>query len=157
MLKINTRFDHLVEVVSSACRAPLTFQLEWIIIIACCVLGLLWAAYNIWLVFQIDVKKGKTGDDEDEAKGRDISQHQKELLIELGVKISEVHIHFISGCQVILESRVLDLFRFCLNHVLGHYFLHWSWTQNRYRLLGRCHRFDCLWCHWYGYRHPNKF
>lgn len=90
MLKLNHRFEHLAEVVNSACRAPLSFTLEWIIIIACCVLGLIWAVYNIFLVFQIKVREGTTGDKEDDAKRNDISQHQKDLLIELGVKISEV-------------------------------------------------------------------
>ena len=90
MLKLNHKFDHLVEVLNSACRAPLNFSLQWIIIIVCCVLGLLWAAYNIWLVLKIDVKKGITGDKEDDARRTDISQHQKDLLIELGEKISEV-------------------------------------------------------------------
>jgi hypothetical protein len=42
------------------------------------------------LVFQIKVREGITGDKEDDAKRNDISQHQKDLLIELGVKISEV-------------------------------------------------------------------
>jgi len=49
----------------------------------------LWAAYNIWLVLKIDVRKGITGDKEDDANRNDISAHQKDLLIELGVKISE--------------------------------------------------------------------
>ena len=57
-------------------------------------LGLLWAAYNIWLVLQINVREGITGDKEDDARKSDIPQHQKDLLIELGVKISEVQINF---------------------------------------------------------------
>lgn len=93
MLKLNHKFDHLVEVLNSACRAPLDFTWQWIIIIICCVLGLIWAAYNIWLVLKIDVKTGITGDKEDDAQRNDISQHQKDLLIELGEKISEVIFH----------------------------------------------------------------
>ena len=62
MLKINHRFDHLIEAFNTVCRAPLSFAWQWIIIIVCCVLGLLWAAYNIMLVLQIDVRKGITGD-----------------------------------------------------------------------------------------------
>ena len=104
MLKLNHKFEHLVEVVNSACRAPLTFTYEWIIIIACCVLGLLWAAYNIWLVVKIDVRKGITGDKEDDARQNTVSQHQKDLLIELGVKISEVKLQDILGRKIILES-----------------------------------------------------
>ncbi len=90
MLKLNHKFEHLQEVLNSACRAPVTFTWQWIIIIVCCVLGLIWAAYNIWLVLKINVREGITGDKEDDAKRSDISQHQKDLLIELGVKISEV-------------------------------------------------------------------
>jgi hypothetical protein len=100
MLKLNHRYEHLADVVNSACRAPISFTTEWIIIISCCVLGLIWAAYNIMLVLQIKVIKGITGDKEDDAKRNDISQHQKNLLIELGVKISEV--------QIYLYLRVLN-------------------------------------------------
>lgn len=91
MLNLNHRFDHVAEVVNAACRAPLDFFWEWVIIVACCVLGLLWAAYNIYLVIQIDVRKGITGDKEDDARKNNVTQHQKDLLIELGDKISEVH------------------------------------------------------------------
>ena len=94
MLKLNHRFEHLADVVNSACSAPLSFTYQWIIIIVCCVLGLIWAAYNIMLVLQIKVREGITGDKEDDAKRNDISQHQKDLLIELGVKISEVEFYF---------------------------------------------------------------
>jgi len=48
------------------------------------VLGLIWAVYNIFLVLQIKVREGTTGDKEDDAKKNDISQRQKDLLIELG-------------------------------------------------------------------------
>lgn len=97
MLKLNSRFEHFAEVVNTACRAPLSFTVQWAIIIGCCVLGLIWAAYNIMLVMKIDVRKGKTGDEEDESRRNDISQRQKDLLIELGDKISEVHFIFILG------------------------------------------------------------
>jgi hypothetical protein len=56
MLKLNHRFEHLQAVVNEACRSPLTFTWEWIIIILCCVLGLIWAAYNIMLVLKINVR-----------------------------------------------------------------------------------------------------
>jgi len=62
MLKLNHRFDHLVEVFNSTCQAPLSFTWQWIIIIACCIFGLLWAAYNIMLVLQVNVREGITGD-----------------------------------------------------------------------------------------------
>lgn len=56
MLKVNHRFDHLQQALNDACRAPLDFTWQWIIIVACCVLGLLWAAFNIWLVIKINVR-----------------------------------------------------------------------------------------------------
>jgi hypothetical protein len=124
MLKLNHKFDHLAEVFNTVCRAPLDFSLQWIIIIVCCILGLLWAAYNIWLVVKIDVRKGITGDEEDDARRNDISQHQKDLLIELGVKISEVSFYLNSGRQRILESGVLDLFGVRFHHVLDYCVLH---------------------------------
>lgn len=124
MLKLNHKFDHLAEVFNSACRAPLDFSLQWIIIIVCCVLGLIWAAYNIWLVIQIDVRKGITGDEEDDARRNDISQHQKDLLIELGVKISEVNFYLNSGRKRILESGVLDLLVVRFRHVLDYCIFH---------------------------------
>ena len=124
MLKLNHKFDHLAEVFNSACRAPLDFSLQWIIIIVCCVLGLIWAAYNIWLVIKIDVRKGITGDEEDDARRNDISQHQKDLLIELGVKISEVNFYLNSGRKRILESGVLDLLVVRFRHVLDYCIFH---------------------------------
>jgi len=90
MLKLNHRFEHLAETWNTACRAPLSFTWEWIIIIVCCVLGLLWALFCMSLVFKINVKKGVTGDKKDDESRQDIPEHQKELLIELGQKISEV-------------------------------------------------------------------
>jgi hypothetical protein len=124
MLKLNHKFDHLAEVFNTACRAPLDFSLQWIIIIVCCVLGLIWAAYNFWLVIQIDVRKGITGDEEDDARRNDISQHQKDLLIELGVKISEVNFYLNSGRKIIFESGVLDLLVVRFSHVLDYCILH---------------------------------
>ncbi len=124
MLKLNHRFDHVAEVLNSACRSPLNFTWEWIIIISCCVLGLIWAAYNIMLVLKIKVREGITGDKEDDAKRNDISQHQKDLLIELGVKISEVQFYLNVGSQIILESGISDLYDLRRHHVRGYHFLH---------------------------------
>lgn len=56
----------MAEVWNAACRAPLSFTWEWIIIIVCCVLGLLWALFCMSLVFKINVKKGVTGDKKDD-------------------------------------------------------------------------------------------
>ncbi len=151
MLKLNHKFDHLVEVLNSACKAPFDFSLQWIIIIVCCVLGLLWAAYNIWLVLKIDVKKGITGDQEDDARRNDISQHQKDLLIELGEKISEVILIFILGSPRIFESRVSHLPYLRFHHVPHHRLLHRIRYQNWYCLHRRSSHINRLWCRRHGY------
>jgi len=56
MLKMNRRFNHLQDALSSVCSAPLNFTFESIIIAICCVLGLIWAIYNMTLVLKINVK-----------------------------------------------------------------------------------------------------
>lgn len=43
------------------CEAPLSFGNVTLIVIICCVLGVLWAAYNFMLVRKIDVEKGIDG------------------------------------------------------------------------------------------------
>lgn len=123
MLKLNHRFDHLEAAISSACKSPLSFTWEWIIIIACCVLGLLWAAVNIWLVLKINVREGKTGDKEDDSKTNTVTPHQKELLIELGTKISEVTYFSNLGSQIIPQGRVSHLPNLRSHHVLHHHLL----------------------------------
>ena len=75
------------------------------------------------LVLQIKVKEGITGDKEDDAKRNDISQHQKDLLIELGVKISKAKYLLIIGSQIIFKSPISYLFDFRCYHVCHHYIL----------------------------------
>jgi hypothetical protein len=43
------------------CEAPLSFGNVTLIVIICCVLGILWAAFNFVLVRKIDVEKGIDG------------------------------------------------------------------------------------------------
>lgn len=155
MLKLNHRFNHLVEAVNSACSAPLTFQWEWIIIIACCVLGLIWAVYNIFLVLQIKVGKGITGDREDDNRGKDIPQHQKDLLIELGEKISEVKFLLNLGSQRILESRISYLFDLRRYHVRHYYLFDLRRIEDWYCFRCRCLDLNRLWRHWYDHCHSS--
>lgn len=54
-------------------------------------LGLLWSLYNVFLVNKIDVEKGEDG--ESDSLVGDIPLEQKQLLIELGDKIANVHVH----------------------------------------------------------------
>ena len=81
---------------AEGCHALMDFSTVVIIVIICCVLGLLWAAFNVFLVNKIDVAKGDNG--ESDSLVGDIPEEQKMLLIELGEKISNVNI---------LISRVL--------------------------------------------------
>lgn len=45
----------------ATCQAPLSMTLSTIIIIVCCVLGLIWAVFNFLLVKKIDVESGSDG------------------------------------------------------------------------------------------------
>lgn len=93
-------FQAIVDAVSGSCSGPLNFTLESIIVIACCLLGIIWAVINLLSVTKINVEEGNFGekdddsDDDSEFAGRrrrhDISHKQKELLLELGEKISQV-------------------------------------------------------------------
>ena len=47
-----------------ACQAPMSFGTVQVIVIACCVLGLLWAFFNVLKVNKIDVAKGDDGESE---------------------------------------------------------------------------------------------
>lgn len=44
------------------CQAPLDFGTVTLLVIIFCVLGLLWALYNVILVNKIDVAKGEDGE-----------------------------------------------------------------------------------------------
>lgn len=72
-----------------SCQAPLSFSGVVGIVISCCILGLLWALFNVISVNKIDVEKGVDG--ESESLVGDIPENQKRLLLELGEKISNVH------------------------------------------------------------------
>lgn len=53
-----------IENTQEGCAAPLSFSAVIGIVIAACVLGLLWSAYNVMLVNKIDVQKGFDGESE---------------------------------------------------------------------------------------------
>lgn len=90
-----SHFQAVIDSASSACRGPLDFTSEFLVIIGCCVLGLIWAFVNMFLVSKVNVAKGITGFEEDGRVGADVTDRQKSLLIELGEKISTVHIHLL--------------------------------------------------------------
>jgi len=64
-----------------------------IVVCVCCVLGLLWAAYNVVLVRKINVEQGSDG--ESESLVGDIPEGQKQLLLELGEKIQNGAVEFL--------------------------------------------------------------
>jgi hypothetical protein len=57
VIKVNFFESHL-QAASGTCAGPLAFNAEFLIIIGCCILGLLWAFYNMILVNKINVAKG---------------------------------------------------------------------------------------------------
>lgn len=88
-----SHFQTVAGLLSPSCRGPFDFTTEYLVIIGCCILGLLWAFINIWQVSKVNVEKGITGyeDPKHPYTGKEVTSHQKSLLIELGHKISTVH------------------------------------------------------------------
>lgn len=72
---------------SADCLGLFDYTTSIAVVIASCVLGLAWAVYNFMLVRAVNVKDG--GDSEGQLV-EGISEEQRNLLIELGDKISNV-------------------------------------------------------------------
>ena len=88
MFKIHERMDHFQSgSSSSSCNSPMSYPVEVIVIVVCCLLGIIWAIYNIFQVEKIKVRGGYSGD----SNIKPLNARQEELLLELGDKISEVH------------------------------------------------------------------
>lgn len=83
-----------------------------------CVLGLLWSLFNVFLVNKIDVEKGVDG--ESDSLVGDIPAEQKQLLIELGEKISNVLFHTHVGRYLVFETVISNLPNLRRCHVCGH-------------------------------------
>lgn len=73
----------------------------------------------------MNVEKGITGyeDPKHPYVGKEVTPHQKSLLIELGHKISTVKFYFILGSLLIFKTRILYLSCFCCSYVYHYYFL----------------------------------
>jgi hypothetical protein len=54
-------FENHLQAQGGSCSGPLNFTAEYLIIIGCCLLGLIWAFINMLLVSKINVQKGQTG------------------------------------------------------------------------------------------------
>jgi hypothetical protein len=87
MFQIHNRLEHFQSTSSgSGCTSPMSYPAEVIVIVVCCLLGIIWAIYNVFQVEKIKVRGGYTGD----SNVKPLNAHQEELLLELGDKISEV-------------------------------------------------------------------
>ena len=73
---------NILQAAEEDCYGPYDFSTTIIVVVICCVLGLLWAAYNVILVRKINVEQGTDG--ESESLVGDIPEGQKQLLLELG-------------------------------------------------------------------------
>jgi hypothetical protein len=88
MFKIHERMEHFQSGSSgSSCNSPMSYPVEVIVIVVCCLLGIVWAIYNIFQVEKIKVRGGQPGD----STTKQLTTHQENLLLELGDKISEVN------------------------------------------------------------------
>lgn len=83
VIKMNFFENHFQDAAAAAssCRGILDFKTEFLIIIGCCLLGLIWAFYNMRLVQNINVQTGVTGYEDGHVGGSEISHKQKSLLI----------------------------------------------------------------------------
>ena len=122
-------------------------------IIVFCVLGIIWAFINYRLVKKIDVGLGVGGE---HGAIVDLSSDQKELLIELGTKISDVSKSNISGCEGISQARILHLFDLCRHNVRRNLGFDCRRSLHCHCFLGRSHRFYYLRSHWHDDRHSGQ-
>ncbi len=87
MWRVNDRFEHMQAVSASSCSSILSYPLEVIIIVACCLVGILWGIFHIIAVEKIDVE-GDVGYDGLHAKSS-VNVYQRNSLLDLGHKISD--------------------------------------------------------------------
>lgn len=74
MIRLNFHQEHfqaVVDALSSSCTGPLNFTWESIIIIICCVLGLIWALVNMLSVSKINVEEGYFGEEDNDSDDSD--------------------------------------------------------------------------------------
>ena len=87
MININERVMHFQNSVGG-CSAPMSYPVEIIVIVVCCLLGIIWAVYNIYKVEQINVRSRLVDNYNSYNQKSVINQHQENLLLEIGHKIS---------------------------------------------------------------------
>ena len=67
MIRVNYHQEHfqaVVDALSGSCTGILDFRWESIIVIVCCLLGIIWAVINLLSVTKINVEKGEFGEDD---------------------------------------------------------------------------------------------
>ena len=87
----------------------------------------------------------------------EVSRVQKDLLVELGDKISEVANICIKGCKVVSQAIIPYLLYFCEYHVLCYLEFDFVRALHIYLFYCWCTYFYALWCHWNGYRYSSQF
>lgn len=89
MFKINERVQHFqtTYIESGDCQSAMSYPVEIIVIVVCCLIGMIWAVFNIWEVEKINVRRGFIGSNEGNIP--EIAPEQKNLLLDLGHRISE--------------------------------------------------------------------
>lgn len=78
----------------------------------------------MFLVSKINVRKGHTGYEDEHVGSREITPHQKSLLIELGEKISTVSILPNTGRLLIFKTGVFNLHHLRSLDVYHHHLPH---------------------------------
>ena len=66
MFKINERVQHFqtTYIESGDCQSAMSYPVEIIVIVVCCLIGMIWAVFNIWEVEKINVRRGFIGSNE---------------------------------------------------------------------------------------------
>lgn len=87
MWRINDRFEHFQAASSSGCNSILSYPVEIIIIVVCCLVGIIWGIVHIIAVEKIDVENDH-GYESLNAKST-VTPAQRHALLDLGKKISD--------------------------------------------------------------------
>lgn len=87
MWRINDRFEHFQTAAGSNCSSILSYPIEVIIVVACCLVGIVWGIIHIVGVEKVDVAN-ESGYEALNAKSS-VNVHQRAALIDLGRKISD--------------------------------------------------------------------
>ena len=67
MFQINERVQHFETTWNETgdCQNTMSYPVEIVVIVVCCLIGMVWAVFNIWKVEKIDVCRGFIGSNEE--------------------------------------------------------------------------------------------